>query len=91
MASRSTFQQISLRLSTRLLQDLDRRALKGRVSRSDLIRELIEQALHGPGTRVPDHPYTRIRDLLGALSGGPPDLGARHREHLAKAIRDRRG
>jgi hypothetical protein len=37
-----------------------------------------------------DRPYAKIRDLIGSVSGGPPDLGERHREYLRVLIRDRR-
>ncbi len=81
--------QISLRLPDRVVDDLDRQARRQRRSRSDLIREILEH--HARRGAAPDHPYGRVRDLVGSLSGGPPDLGARHRAHLTRTIRDRRG
>ena len=83
--------QISLRLPGRLLAAVDDRARQVGKSRSDVIREVLEAHLvssaAAPGA---DHPYGRVRDLLGSVSGGPPDLGRRHREHLAEMVRDRR-
>jgi len=82
-------QQISLRLDDELLAEIDRQARHRRWSRSDLIREILEQ--HVRHSATPDHPYSRVQDLVGAVGGGPPDLGARHRTYLVDRVRDRRG
>jgi Arc/MetJ-type ribon-helix-helix transcriptional regulator len=81
--------QISLRLPDDLLAELDRQARQRRRSRSDLIREILEQ--HVRVSATPDQPYSRVKDLVGTLSGGPPDLGAKHREYVVGLVRDRRG
>jgi len=82
--------QISLRLRDDLLAELDRRARRARTSRSDVIRAILETHLLGSDAGHRDHPYARVRDLVGSVSGGPPDMGARHREHLVGLVRDRR-
>ena len=82
--------QISLRLREDLLAELDRRARRAHASRSDMIREILEAHLLGDHAKRRDHPYTRVRDLVGSVSGGPSDLGGRHREHLVELVRDRR-
>jgi metal-responsive CopG/Arc/MetJ family transcriptional regulator len=79
--------QISVRLPARLLQQLTRQARLRKVPRSRLIREILQSFLETGST---ERPYDRVRDLVGSLAGGPPDLGERHREHLAEMIRDRR-
>jgi Arc/MetJ-type ribon-helix-helix transcriptional regulator len=80
--------QISLRLPERVVDDLDRQARRQRRNRSDLIREILVH--HALGATTLDHPYRRVRNLVGSVSGGPPDLGARHRAYLKRMIRDRR-
>ena len=80
--------QISLRLPDEVLSEIDRQARRRRRSRSDLIREILEQ--HVRVSATPDHPYSRVRDLVGSLTGEPSDLGARHREYLVGLVRDRR-
>ena len=80
--------QISLRLPESLVAQIDREADHRRTSRTDLIREILEQHVRVAAT--PDHPYARVSDLVGSLTGGPPDLGAGHREYLVGLIRDRR-
>jgi ribbon-helix-helix CopG family protein len=82
-------QQISLRLPEALLAQLDRQARRRHRSRSDLIREILEQ--HVRIAASSDHPYSRVRDLVGFVTGGPPDLAAGHREYLLGLVRDRRG
>jgi hypothetical protein len=67
--------------------------MKGRKRRflqSDRVQRAIEASWKGRPTLPGDRPYDRVRDLIGKLSGGPPDLAERHREYLRTLIRDRR-
>ena len=80
--------QISLRLPGELLRRLDAEARDRRIERSQLVRELLEEALMG--APVEERPGDRVSDLVGRYRLGTPDLGARHREHLRDVIRDRR-
>ncbi len=82
--------QISLRLPEPLLKRIDQEARKRRVRRSDLVREALELFLNHEAGVMNDRPYDRVRDLVGSLSGGPPDLGERHREYLRDVIGERR-
>jgi len=82
--------QISIRLPDTLYQRLDREARKRRLRRSDLIRQALQAFLDGGAPAIGDRPYLRVQDLVGGLSGGPPDLAERHREYLKDLIRDRR-
>lgn len=82
--------QISIRLKDPLLRRLDHEARKRRVHRSDLIREALESFLAGGGAPRQGRPFDLVRDLAGSVSGGPPDLGERHREYLRDLIGDRR-
>ena len=74
--------QISLRVPKDLIRRLDERARRQRIPRSELIRTILEATISGSGVVASERPYTRVKALLGALSGGPRDLGRRHREHL---------
>lgn len=82
--------QISLRLPEPLFRRLNQEVRKRRLRRSDLVRQALEAFLDGGTILATDRPYDRVRDLVGRLSGGPPDLGERHREYLRDLIRDRR-
>ena len=82
--------QISLRIPEPLLKRIDQEARKRRIRRSDLVRLVLEAFVNGETAVIGGRPYDLIRDLAGSLSGGPPDLGERHREYLRDLIRDRR-
>ena len=76
--------QLSLRLSAALAGKLERSARRLKRKRSDVVRLALEQFLDAkPETR----PIERVRDLLGGIESGIPDLGQRHREHLIRRLR----
>lgn len=77
--------QISVRLSSALLQRLDALAAERGVDRSDVVRAAIRTYLEGPGKEV-GHPYALVEDLVGSVAGGPADLGRRHREYLRERL-----
>lgn len=79
--------QITVRVPTDLLKRLDRLAAQRGVGRSELVREAIRAYLAGPLEGGPgDRVFDRVRDLAGVVYGGPPDLGARHREYLKEIL-----
>ena len=76
--------QLTLRLPGELANKLGRSAKRLRRKRSDVVRLALEQFLDSePETR----PIERVRDLLGRVESGMPDLGQRHREHLIRRLR----
>lgn len=76
--------QLTLRLPGELANKLDRSAKRLRRKRSDVVRLALEQFLESePEFR----PVERVRDLLGRVESGVPDLGQRHREHLIRRLR----
>lgn len=76
--------QLTLRLPGELADKLDRSAKRLRRKRSDVVRLALEQFLDSePEIR----PVERVRDLLGRVESGVPDLGQRHREHLIRRLR----
>jgi len=77
-------QQLSLRLPASLAKKLDQAALRMQRNRSEVIRLALEQFLE---TEVEIRPIERIRDLLGKVESGIPDLGARHRDYLKTRLR----
>lgn len=76
--------QISVRLPGELAAKLDETAVARQVDRSDVVRDALR--LYLEGVTESDRPWDRIGDLAGAARGGPPDLGARHREHLKELL-----
>lgn len=76
--------QMTLRLPQALAGKLDRSARRLRRKRSDVVRLALEQFLDAePEVR----PIERVRDLLGRIESGVPDLGQNHREHLIRRLR----
>jgi len=79
--------QLTVRLPEELSTKLARAARRAGRKRSDLVRQALEQFLGDSGTRSPTPPLDLVRDLIGAVESGLPDLGLRHREHLLSRLR----
>ena len=76
--------QLTLRLPGTLNAKLERSAKRLKRKRSDVVRLALEQFLEtAPATR----PIERVRDLLGSVESGVPDLGQNHREYLIRRLR----
>jgi predicted DNA-binding protein len=76
--------QMTLRLPSALNEKLGRTAIRLKRKRSDVVRLALEQFLDSE----PDiRPIERVRDLLGKVESGVPDLGQNHREHLIRRLR----
>jgi predicted DNA-binding protein len=71
---------ISLKLPDELLAQLAKRAKARRVTRSWIVRESLEKALHEPPRAGAVSCYDLARDLAGMLKGMPKDL-ARNAKH----------
>ena len=65
---------ISLKLPDDLLANLDQEARKRRVTKSALVRESLEKALHQPSEARAVSCYDLARDLAGSIKGLPEDL-----------------
>jgi len=76
--------QLTLRLSSALAEKLERSARRLKRKRSDVVRQALEQFLD---TEPEVRPIERVRDLLGQVESGVPDLGQRHREYLVRRLR----
>lgn len=79
--------QLTLRLSAELAKRLDSAAKRLRRKRSEVVRLALEQFLDA---QVETRPVELVRDLLGQVESGLPDLGQRHREYLVERLRDGR-
>ena len=76
--------QLTLRLPATLAEKLDRSAKRLQRRRSEVVRLALEQFLD---SQVPVSPVERVRDLLGRVESGLPDLGQRHRDYLVRRLR----
>lgn len=76
--------QLTMRLPADLADKLERSAKRLKRKRSELLRDALEQYLDSePEAR----PIERVRDLLGSVASGKPDLGRRHRDYLIGRFR----
>lgn len=76
--------QLTLRLPGALSEKLEHSAKRLKRKRSDVVRLALEQFLD---TEPEIRPIERVRDLLGRVESGVPDLGQNHREHLIRRLR----
>jgi hypothetical protein len=76
--------QLTLRLPGDLAEKLERSARRLKRKRSDVVRLALEQFLD---TEPDVRPIERVRDLLGRIESGVPDLGQRHRDYLIRRLR----
>ena len=79
--------QIALRMSSKLAAKLDRAARRAGRTRSELARHALERFLEDPGLALTSRPIDRVRDLVGAVESGRPDLGQHHRDYLLRQLR----
>ncbi len=79
--------QLTLRMPADLATKLERVARHTRRRRSEVVRLALEQFLGEADTNVERRPIDLVRDLLGSMESGVPDLGQRHRDHLLKRLR----
>ncbi len=80
-------QQLTLRMPGELATKLERTAKRLRRKRSDIVRLALEEFLDSSTASPEMRPIERVRDLLGRLKSGVPDLGQRHRDYLLKRLR----
>ncbi len=74
--------EVMVRLPDSLAARLEEAALRLGREQSDIIRMALEEFL----TITEERPIERVRDLLGQIESGIPDLGQRHREHLLRRV-----
>ncbi|KUK26127.1 MAG: CopG domain protein DNA-binding domain protein [Acetothermia bacterium 64_32] len=84
-------EQLTVRMPEELAARLEEAARVLRRSRSDVVRLALERFLQDvlgedEQALVP-RPIELVRDLLGRVESGVPDLGQRHREHLLECLR----
>ena len=79
--------QVTVRMPEELVERLDREAALRRRKRSDVIRMAVERFLGEAQPPIGERPIERVRDLIGSVESGIPDLGQRHREHLLDRLR----
>ncbi len=79
--------QLTVRLTDELEEGVAALARKLHRKRSDVVRIALERFMREEGKVQDDRPYERVKNLLGSVESGVPDLGANHREHLKSKFR----
>ena len=80
--------QLTLRVPSELAEKLERSARRLRRKRSEVVRLALEEFLDSTSEAALEiRPIDRVRDLLGRVRSGIPDLGQRHREYLLRRLR----
>jgi hypothetical protein len=78
--------QITVRLPRKLGEALRQKAARMQRKPSEVVRIAVSEFLQISDSSV-DKPADRVRDLIGSLRSGIPDLATRHREHLVNKLR----
>jgi predicted DNA-binding protein len=79
--------QITVRLSEDLNKQIDIFAKRLRRKRSDVVRLALERFLSENAELAKSRPYNLVRELIGSVSSGFPNLGEAHREYLVKKFK----
>ncbi len=74
--------QLTVRIPDDLEQELSVLAQRLRLKRSDVVRLALEKFVAESRNETEQRPYDKVKNLLGSVASGVPDLGERHREHL---------
>jgi hypothetical protein len=82
--------QLTVRIPASLSERLLRKARATRRRQSELVRLALEGFLEKPRRAPVTRPIDLVRDLIGSVDSGLPDLGQRHREYLIERLRHAR-
>jgi len=77
--------QLTIRLPRELNQALKQRALRMQRKPSELVRMAVAEFLQV--TSTDEAPAPRVKDLIGSVSTGIPDLATNHRQHILNKLR----
>jgi hypothetical protein len=78
--------QITIRLTRELRAALQEKATRMQRKPSEVVRMAVTEFLSISEDQK-RQPAERVKDLIGSLQSGVPDLAVRHREHILKKLR----
>jgi hypothetical protein len=78
--------QFTVRLPRDLSNALRERAARLQRKPSEVVRMAVAEFLELQ-KEPEERPAERVRDLIGSLRSGVPDLAEKHREHILKKLR----
>lgn len=82
-------EQITVRLPRELSRALDAAARRTRRRRSEVVRLSLVAFLE-PHSNRPAHSADLVRDLIGSLESGVPDLAENHRRYVLESLKNGR-
>jgi Arc/MetJ-type ribon-helix-helix transcriptional regulator len=71
---------LTVRLPEALVAQIEAESRERRISKSDVVRDCLRRAVKGPRRRAAS--LESIADLIGSVTGLPPDLSARKKKYL---------
>jgi hypothetical protein len=77
--------QLTIRLPRELNKALKEKAACMQRKPSEIVRMAVMEFLQIRGEPL-ERPVERVKDLIGSLQSGVPDLAVRHREYLVKKL-----
>lgn len=77
--------QLTIRIPSELRAALERASRRTGLKSSELVRQALRSYLETPADRQP-RPAARVRQLVGSLESGVPDLAERHREYVIESL-----
>ena len=79
--------QITVRLPDDLGKDISGIARRMHLKRSDIVRMALERFVREVEGEGEGTPYERVKDFIGSIRSGLPDLGESHRRYLVERIK----
>jgi metal-responsive CopG/Arc/MetJ family transcriptional regulator len=77
--------QVTVRLPADLVRALERAERASSLKRSEILRRALRHYL-GVSRSGKRRPADRVRDLLGSLETGVPDLAENHRKYVLESL-----
>jgi Arc/MetJ-type ribon-helix-helix transcriptional regulator len=77
---------INVRLPEPLIAEIEAESRARHLSKSDVVRERLQRA----PVHLDVDPLASIRDLIGSVDGGRPDLTSRKKDYLRAIVRARK-
>ena len=79
--------QLTVRLTSELEEGIEALSRRSRRRRSEIVRLALERYIREEAEEGTPSPYGRVKNLIGKVESGIPDLGEAHREHLRRRFR----
>ena len=79
--------QLTVRLSSELEAGIEALSRRYRRRRSEVVRLAVARLIREETQKGAPSPYDRVKNLMGVVESGVPDLGEAHREHLLRRFR----